>query len=109
METTTTKSAKKNGKTRIDSKGKTRKVISTPAEPKKEEMHVFLNGPFSDGGASTHDGDERPFWTICLSTDLDAEPKYAYRVWNFEKAVSLAEKIAKDQNADLISSATSAN
>ncbi|MHC1707423.1 MAG: hypothetical protein AB9842_07865 [Bacteroidales bacterium] len=109
METTATKTAKKTGKTRTDSKGKTRKVITTPAEPTKEEMHVFFNGPFSDGGASAHDGDERPFWTICVSTDLDAEPRYAYRVWNFEKAAALAEKIAQDQKVDIISSATSAN
>jgi hypothetical protein len=109
METTATKTTKKNGKTRTDSKGKTRRVITAPAPKEQEEMHVFFDGPFSDGGASTHDGDERPYWIIKVATDLDAEGKYAYRVWNFEKAQNLAEKIAKDQDIDLISSAISAN
>ena len=82
-----------NGKTRIDSKGKTRRVIIAPEPQDKNQMYVFFDGPFSDGGASAHDGDERPFWIIKLATDLDAEAKYAYRVWNFEKALALADKL----------------
>ena len=108
METTATKNRKNNGKTRTDSKGKTRRVISAPEPQDKNQMYVFFDGPFSDGGASAHDGDERPFWFIKLATDLDAEAKYAYRVWNFEKALALAEKIAKDQDVELISSAITA-
>ena len=108
METTATKTTKKNGKTGTP-KGKTRKVITIPEPKEKEQMNVFFSGPFSDGGASTHDGDERPYWIIKVATDQDAEGKYAYRVWNFEKASNLAQKIATDQGVELISSATSAN
>lgn len=82
-------------------------MTNTPNE-KENELHVFFDGPFSDGGSNSDNGDEHPFWIICVSSDLDAQPKYAYRVWNYEKAASLADKIAKDQDLTIISSATSA-
>jgi hypothetical protein len=107
METTATKT-KKNSKTRKSPAGKTRKVITIPEAKEKVKMYVFFDGPFSDGGSSTHDGDERPYWIIKCASDLDAEAKYAYRVWNFEKALSLAQKIATDQVTELICSATTA-
>lgn len=94
METKTKKSGKKDQQ-------KSQKKVS-------HELHVFFNGPFSDGGDKV-EGIERPYWTIYVSIDLDAEPKYAYRVNNFDKAHSLAEKISQDQGIDIISSALSAN
>ena len=108
METTATKTTKKNGKTRTASKESTRK-ITAPVTQEKLQMHVFFDGPISNGGSNTANGEERPYWIIKVATDLDAEAKYAYRVWNFEKARNLAEKIAADQDIDLISSAVTAN
>ena len=50
----------------------------------------------------------REAWSVSLGTDLDAEPKYAYKVWYYVKAKSLAERIATDQKTEIISTATTA-
>jgi len=90
---------------------KPRRVITLPEPRQQREViqnSLFFDGPFSDGGESTHDGDERPFWTIKVAVDMDAEAKYAYKIWSFEKATNLANKIAEDQRIEIISSAVSA-
>ena len=50
----------------------------------------------------------REAWSVSLGTDLDAEPKYAYKVWYYVKAKALAERIATDQKTEIISTATTA-
>ncbi|MHC1707491.1 MAG: hypothetical protein AB9842_08215 [Bacteroidales bacterium] len=95
METTAKQSTKKTRKGNVNQETK----------QEKSKFMVFLDGPFP---GFNHDNDEFPYWTIKVSTDLDGDPKYSYRVNNFDKAVSLAGKIAMDQNLEIISSAISA-
>ena len=117
METTATTTAKKDRKPRTSKKAATPKVI-TPEQPtqvveieeekKEQKLVVFFEGPFSDCGENSKDGVEKPYWSVSLGTDLDAEPKYAYKVWYYVKAKSLAERIATDQKTEIISMATTA-
>ena len=90
---------------------KQKKIITlkpiAPKEPEPERF-CFFDGPFSDCGESRADGDESPFWTVKVATDMDEEGKYSYKVWNFTKAYELAEKISNDQNIELISCAVTA-
>ncbi len=117
METTSTSTSKKDRKPRTSKKVETShpsapekatQVVETKKEITDQKMVVFFEGPFSDCGENSKDGVERPYWTVSLGTDLDAEPKYAYKVWYYVKAKSLAERIAKDQNTEIISMATTA-
>lgn len=93
METTTKNKVKKS------SKKATTKTIETPKAEKA--LSVFMTGPHSDGGNQESEG-KPPYWIVKFATDLEAEAKYSYRIYNEAKAYNVALKIAADQKAELV-------
>lgn len=90
----------------MNATSKTRKPRAKKTASK--QRFVFFDGPHSDGGNPVS-GIERPFWIVKLATDLDEDAKYHYVIFNYDKAKSVAEKIATDQGVEIISSAVTAN
>jgi hypothetical protein len=70
---------------------------STTAKSKKR--YVFVIGPqYFD-----HDKNGNPIsrWIIKLARTQDENSRYEYKVYNEEKAIHLAGKIALDQNVEI--------
>lgn len=103
METKEKKTRKANEK---DTQFVPAEIQPTQEAPEPKKMHVFFSGPIVDSKPSSQTADNRTYWVIKVSHNLDELPKYFYRVWSWQKASALAAKIAADQNLEIISSAT---
>jgi hypothetical protein len=66
---------------------------------------IFFDGPQADTDA---DGDEVPVWCVYVG-DEEAEPIHRiYWLWNYNLALDLANRMARDRRLELIAEASAA-
>lgn len=71
----------------------------------KIEKFVFFDGPFSNMDREM----EQPYWVVFISTEYDGDISKLYNVNNYDRALALAQSIARDRNIELLQSAVTAN